>query len=420
FAVTAWMAARARGRVRPGRCPAMDPGATHLGSAAAGIADFGPVSISSLVSGVRAGLRRWLALRAEAALKLFGNPTGRWLSASCTRPSVTGCTPGLRVTRAASSMCLGHGGGCDAWFDAPRRGGGGGRASPCRGRTARQARKPKKRCATVRRRSSSRGKDRPMKQSKPLSVIVALGALLGTLGGLLTVSPALASVPAGASARGWSVTPSPNPVIPAGQLFWVSCPAANLCMGVGTYTTASGGGVALAELWSGTAWRIQPGPSPPGAAWSNLFGVSCGSPSACEAVGTTASRSGAQTALAERWNGRRWQLQPTPNLSQGGGLNGVSCSSASACTAVGASGAGPLAERWDGARWSIQATPNPPQGNGFLSGVSCTSTSACIAAGASNPFTPSAQTPADPWNGPPRALQRTPHPPHAVRPPNGA
>src|SRR5262249_57898468 len=31
FAVTAWMAARARGRVRPGRCPAMDPGATHLG-----------------------------------------------------------------------------------------------------------------------------------------------------------------------------------------------------------------------------------------------------------------------------------------------------------------------------------------------------------------------------------------------------
>lgn len=70
FAVSALMAARARGRVRPGRCPAIDPGATHLGSAA-GIADFGPVSISPPVPGVRAGLRRWLALRAEAALKLF-------------------------------------------------------------------------------------------------------------------------------------------------------------------------------------------------------------------------------------------------------------------------------------------------------------------------------------------------------------
>src|SRR5262249_41564951 len=113
------------------------------------------------------------------------------------------------------------------------------------------------------RRWRARGKARPMKQSKPLSEIGALGALLGTLGGLLTVSPALASVPAGASAPGWSVTPSPNPVIPAGQLFWVSCPAANSCMAVGTYTKASGAGVALAERWNGTAWRIQPVPRPP-------------------------------------------------------------------------------------------------------------------------------------------------------------
>src|SRR5262249_49697669 len=111
---------------------------------------------------------------------------------------------------------------------------------------------------------------------------------------------------------------------------------------------------------------------------------------------------------------------PTPNLSQGGGLNGVSCSSASACTAVGASGAGPLAERWDGARWSIQATPNPPQGNGFLSGVSCTSTSACIAAGASNPFTPSAKTLAERWNGTRWTIQGTPNPPHGGGEPNRA
>ena len=38
--------------------------------------------------------------------------------------------------------------------------------------------------------------------------------------------PASASVPVSASGRGWSVTPSPNPVIPTGQLSWVSCPAA--------------------------------------------------------------------------------------------------------------------------------------------------------------------------------------------------
>src|SRR5215471_17363247 len=192
------------------------------------------------------------------------------------------------------------------------------------------------------------GKDRPMKQSKALRVIVALGALLSTLGGLLTVSPDLASVPAGASARGWSVTPSPNPVIPAGQLFWVSCPAANLCMAVGTYTKASGAGVTLAEQWNGTAWRIQPVPSPPGAAWSALFGVSCVSRSACTAVGGSL----AGKALAERWNGSRWQIQPAPSPA-GAFLSGVTCTSSSACTAVGGSAAGTLAERWDGTRWSI-------------------------------------------------------------------
>src|SRR5262249_55736664 len=155
-----------------------------------------------------------------------------------------------------------------------------------------------------------------------------------------------ASVPVSASVPGWSVTPSPNPVIPTGQLFWVSCPAANSCMAVGTYTKASGAGVALAERWNGSTWRIQPIPSPRGAAWSNLFGVSCTSPSACEAVGTTASRSGALKVLAEGWNGSRWQIQPALSLAGGGQLNGVSCTSASACTAVGGSGAGPLAERW--------------------------------------------------------------------------
>ena len=160
---------------------------------------------------------------------------------------------------------------------------------------------------------------------KRLGVIVALGAILGMLGGLMTVSPALASVPAGASARGWAVTPSPNPVIPTGLLNSVSCPAPSSCVAVGGYTKASGAGVTLAEQWNGNQWRIQPVPSPPGAALSALLGVSCVSPSACEAVGLTVSRSGAQTALAEGWNGSRWQLQPAPTPAGGRQLIGVSC-----------------------------------------------------------------------------------------------
>src|SRR6516225_1034972 len=188
-----------------------------------------------------------------------------------------------------------------------------------------------------------------------VSVLLAAVVLAGA-----AAIPASASVPASASAPGWSVTPTPNPVIPTGQLFWVSCPAARSCMAVGTYTKASGAGVTLAEQWNGTAWRIQPSPSPPGAAWSNLLGVSCVSPSACEAVGITASRSGAQTALAEGWNGSSWQLQPAPTPAGGGQLNGVSCTSRSACTAVGGSPDGKaLVERWNGSSWQIQSAPSP-------------------------------------------------------------
>jgi len=241
---------------------------------------------------------------------------------------------------------------------------------------------------------------------KRLEVIAALGAILGMLGGLLTVSPALASVPASASAPGWSVTPSPNPVIPTGRLFSVSCPAANSCLAVGGYTKASGAGVALAERWNGTSWRILPAPNPARATVSFLFGVACSTPSACTAVGQ-AIIGGASQALAERWDGTRWSIQATPNPPQGGAfLNDVACTSASACTAVGLSSAGTLAERWDGARWSIQATPNPPQGNGFLSGVACTSASACTAVGLS-----SAGTLAERWNGTRWTIQGTPNPP---------
>jgi len=70
-----------------------------------------------------------------------------------------------------------------------------------------------------------------------VSVFLAAVVLAGAAG-----IPASASVPVSASAPGWSVTPSPNPVIPTGQLYWVSCPAANFCMAVGTYTKVSGAG----------------------------------------------------------------------------------------------------------------------------------------------------------------------------------
>ena len=228
------------------------------------------------------------------------------------------------------------------------------------------------------------------------SILLVFAVLL--VGGLAT--------PASASGAGWSITPSPNPTVPTGQLFWESCTAATSCTAVGTYVKASGLAVTLAERWDGTAWRIQPTPNPSGAAVSSLFGVSCTAPSACTAVGNSINQAGASQTLAERWNGTRWTIQPTPNPSHGGGfLNGVACASTSACTAVGSSNAGTLAERWNGTRWAIQPTPNPAQGGGFLTSVACPSASSCTAVGVSN-----AGTLAERWNGTRWAIQPTHNP----------
>ena len=236
------------------------------------------------------------------------------------------------------------------------------------------------------------------------TVIIFVTAIASALGGAGTAAGGTPRPPLSAPGPGWSVTPSPNPVVPTGQAFWVSCPATNSCMAVGTYGKASGVGANLAEQWNGTSWRILRIPNPPGSVASALFGVSCSSLSACTAVGSSGTSSGASRALAERWNGTRWAIQATPAPAGGGGfLNAVSCTSPSACTAVGSSSSGTLAERWNGSSWAIQATPSAP--GGFLSGVSCTSATACTAVGAS-----SAGTLAERWNGTSWHIQVTPNP----------
>src|SRR6266851_7689552 len=243
---------------------------------------------------------------------------------------------------------------------------------------------------------------------------VLLRVILAVLASAALATTVLA-VPAGASApgSGWAKVPSPNPLAPTGQLFWVSCPGVSTCMAVGTYVDPSGTGVSLAERWDGARWSQLPIPNPPGAAVSTLLGLSCTSSSACIAVGAYIDSSGTFHAFAERWDGTTWRVQsiPEPPGAQGTFLNAVSCSSASSCTAVGnftdSSGVGvTLTERWNGTTWAVQSTPNPSgaQSSGF-SGVSCTSSTACIAVGLST-----LGTLAEQWNGTAWTIQSTPSP----------
>jgi len=207
----------------------------------------------------------------------------------------------------------------------------------------------------------------------------------------------------------WTVQPTSSPSgAQSSALYGVSCTAATACAATGSYENSAGTTTALGESWNGTSWTIQPTPTPSGATFIYLFGVSCTSATACTAVGSYENSAGTASApLAERWDGTDWTIQPTPAPSgvPFSGLDGVSCTSATACTAVGDSANSDgttvtLAESWNGTAWMIQATPAPDQSSD-LSGVSCTSATACTAVGNINSIGPLIER----WDGTTWAVQ---------------
>jgi hypothetical protein len=200
----------------------------------------------------------------------------------------------------------------------------------------------------------------------------------------------------------------------------VSCGSASACVAVGSDTDGSGRQVTLAEAWNGRSWTVEPTPGPAGADRSVLLGVSCASAASCVAVGGYSVPGGAGQRLAERWTGTRWILLPNPRLdSSGSVLDAVSCRSATACTAVGGNeyngAADPLAQRWNGHAWSIQPAPDPAKAIvATLYGVSCASADACTAVGdyvnGNGVGSMFAPALAEAWNGTHWAIQPTPDP----------
>jgi hypothetical protein len=213
--------------------------------------------------------------------------------------------------------------------------------------------------------------------------------------------------------RSWRIQPTPKPAgSPSSTLFAVACPAAHACTAVGTSNSKL-----LVERWGGARWRIQSAPVPPGAQFSELNGVSCTAATSCIAVGDYVDSSGRDVTLAEQWTGTRWRIQTTPNPPGARSFSflvGVSCVAPGACEAVGGSDAGTLAERWNGEHWRVQQTQNPPGGQfpPRLLSVSCAS-SPCEAVGfyqdSSGAFVPLAER----WNGAAWHAQPVPNPARA-------
>lgn len=184
---------------------------------------------------------------------------------------------------------------------------------------------------------------------------------------------------------GWASQPTPgNPAAPQYNLLTgVSCGSATACVAVGGLALADPDSV-LTEVRAGGSWAIKPAHYPSDAMTGALSAVSCPSATACIAVGSylaSRPRSGDSVAtrlLSERWNGTSWTLLPSrPFLALDVTPAAVSCTSASACVAT----VGGRAWRWDGATWAVQPAARGVAAGAELKGVSCMSATACIAVG---------------------------------------
>jgi hypothetical protein len=187
----------------------------------------------------------------------------------------------------------------------------------------------------------------------------------------------------------WSVTAMHFPVTAkgGGYLYGVSCGAPKSCVAVGWYyRSGTGAALPLAESWNGASWSVATVPVPKGSGGALPFGVACTSAKSCFLVGYYLRVPGnynTSTPLIESWNGTKWTLAAAGGTGSPAGLSGLSCWSPGRCIAVGYSGQQQLVESWNGLRWVSVKVPAPAGPSASLNAVSCTSATSCVAVGRS-------------------------------------
>lgn len=193
----------------------------------------------------------------------------------------------------------------------------------------------------------------------------------------------------------------------AGTLHSVACESSRDCLAVGSYTTAAGKVLTLAEHFDGTRWSITSPKNPADAkVGSYLDGVACSGPSSCTAVGYAATTDASFQPLAERWDGSGWSLATVPGEKGASGsfLNAVACGSTTSCWAVGywtsAAGVFPFVARSSTRTWRTVRAPGPAgPTETFLTSVACRSATSCLAVGYDEPAAGGSVTLGERWNG---------------------
>lgn len=208
------------------------------------------------------------------------------------------------------------------------------------------------------------------------------------------------------SGSSWTATRAPLPASAAASphagVSSVSCLPANPCVAAGFYTDKSDNIRGLLLTGSGTSWTAARAPAPPDEATDDsgyLLGpVTCGSASACVAVGSYGTSNAYQGMLVSG-SGTSWTATQAP-LPLGAPaipavqLSSVTCPTEPDCVAIGYyndntnpnSPAAGLFLAGSGTSWTPTQAPEPSNSAGFTSyspnNVACPSASSCYAVGA--------------------------------------
>jgi hypothetical protein len=183
------------------------------------------------------------------------------------------------------------------------------------------------------------------------------------------------------------------------QLSGVACTAPGACVAVGSYATSSTSVSSMIAIESGGAFARAVEVAPPLLDLTDsggLYGISCGTPTTCFAVGSFISLSAGEVPMTVEISSGAPDLAqqaPLPGGATSGRLVAVSCPSGTACQAVGfantAAGSVPLVDTAaNGAFVTATELPSAPnqtsassEQEDLLSGIQCTSTGNCVIAG---------------------------------------
>jgi len=174
----------------------------------------------------------------------------------------------------------------------------------------------------------------------------------------------------------WTAVGGPG-IATSSSLAGVACTGASDCWAVGSQ---SSGSQTLIEHFDGTAWSTVPAPA---SGASNLFGVSCTAPGACEAVGSAGS-----SPLIEALSGSTWTVSNAVTRGASATLKAVACFTATSCWAGGwnnesAGVSQTLAEHLDQHGWAAGSTPDAGNTSSYnvFNGMTCAAYSDCWAVG---------------------------------------